>query len=117
MKTSDGTDIWSGTMFCLNIIVVLGLILPVMAEPISQQIIIIVREQAWQRLSFQTKRDAVIDGWAESSQVGLSIVREFGTHGWVIKLKKNCQQNNFPNLLKRLSKIRMLKVSKKILVE
>ncbi len=61
-----------------------------------------MREDAWQRLSSQANRDVVIDGWGKSSQVDLSIVREFGTHGWVIKLEKQLSTAEVTHLIEEI---------------
>jgi hypothetical protein len=102
MKTRAVSNLWTGILIYLYTLVSLGFTLSAIAGPISQQLVIIVREDAWQRLSSQANRDVVIDGWGKSSQVDLSIVREFGTHGWVIKLEKQLSTAEVTHLIEEI---------------
>ncbi|MEE9412400.1 MAG: hypothetical protein V3V22_05040 [Methylococcales bacterium] len=77
--------------------------MPAMSDPISQQLVIIIQADAWQQLSSEDHRDALIDSWSESFQVDLSFVRQFGTNGWVIKLEKQVPTTELAQLIDEIN--------------
>ncbi|MEE9424475.1 MAG: hypothetical protein V3V18_05805 [Methylococcales bacterium] len=102
MKTSDVSNLWPGVLFYIYTMISLGIVMPTMADPLSQQLVIFVREDAWQTLSTQENRDALIDSWSESFQVDLFFVRQFGTNGWVIKLEKQVSTDELTQLIEEI---------------
>jgi hypothetical protein len=102
MKTSDVSNSWTGVLFYLYTMVSLGVVMPAMADPLTQQLVIFVREDAWQTLSSEENRSALINSWSESFQVDLFFVRQFGTNGWVIKLEKQVSTNELTQLIEEI---------------
>jgi hypothetical protein len=102
MKTSDVSNSWTGVLFYLYTMVSLGVVMPAMADPLTQQLVIFVREDAWQTLSSEENRSALINSWSKSFQVDLFFVRQFGTNGWVIKLEKQVSTDELTQLIEEI---------------
>ena len=103
MKTQAISNLGS-IKIIVTAIVALGFIFSARATPIPQRLIIIVHEEAWDRLSSKANRNALFDSWGESYHVELSMVREFGAHGWIVKLEKQLPKTELNYLVDEILK-------------